>query len=88
MKLAFVALLIYLVLNVFVTKRINKSIYVNEEMKKLHKRLIWVLPFLGPVLIKNFFRKPKTKKIQTNTKTQRDKNAKYGGFYESGIGVE
>jgi hypothetical protein len=40
------------------------------------------------VLIKNFWRKPKTKNIQTNTKTQRDKNAKYGGFYESGIGVE
>jgi hypothetical protein len=88
MKLALFPLFIYLVLNVFVTKQINKSIYVNEEMKRLHKRLIWVLPFLIPVLIKNFWKKPKTNKIQTNTKTQRDKNAKYGGFYESGIGVE
>jgi hypothetical protein len=88
MKLALISLLIYISLNVFVTKRINKSYYLSEEMRRLHKKFIWFLPFLGPLLIKNYWRKPKTNKIQINTKTQRDKNATYGGFYESGIGVE
>jgi hypothetical protein len=88
MKLALIALLDYILLNVFVTKRINKSYYLSEEMRSLHKKFIWFLPFLGPILIKNFWRKPKTNNIQTNTKTQRDKKAKYDGFYESGQGVE
>lgn len=88
MKLAIIALLMYISLNVFVTKRINKSYYLSEEMRSLHKIFIWFVPFLGPLLIKNFWRKPKTNSIQTNTKTQRDKNEKYDGFYESGHGVE
>ncbi len=88
MKLVPLAILIYILLNVFVTKRINKSYYLSEEMRSLHKKFIWFLPFLGPLLIKNFWRKPKTNNIQINTKTQRDKNAKYDGFYESGQGVE
>ncbi len=87
MKLALIALLIYILLNVFVTKRLNKSYYLSEEMRTLHKKFIWFLPFLGPLLIKNFWRKQKSKNIQINTKTQRDKNAKYDGFYESGQGV-
>jgi hypothetical protein len=88
MKLALLALLIYILLNVFVTKRINKSYYLNEEMRNLHKKFIWFLPFLGPLLIKNFWRKPKTNNIKTNTKTERDKNAKYDGFYDSGQWIE
>lgn len=88
MKLVPIAILIYILLNVFVTKRINKSYYLSEEMRSLHKKFIWFLPFLGPLLIKNFWRKPKTNYVQINTKTQRDKNAKYNGFYESGQGVE
>lgn len=88
MKLVPIAILIYILLNVFVTKRINKSYYLSEEMRSLHKKFIWFLPFLGPLLIKNFWRKPKTNYVQINTKTQRNKNAKYNGFYESGQGVE
>jgi hypothetical protein len=84
MKLALIALLIYILLNVFVTKRINKSYYLSEEMRSLHKKFIWFLPILGPLIIKNFWRKPKTNNIQVNTKSQRDKNAKYDGFYDSG----
>ncbi len=84
MKLALISLLIYILLNVFVTKRINKSYYLSEEMRSLHKKFIWFLPILGPLIIKNFWRKPKTNNIQVNTKSQRDKNAKYDGFYDSG----
>jgi len=45
-----------------------------------------MLPFLGPLVIKNFWKTPKEKGLQINTKTQRDKNTTYGGFYESGLG--
>jgi len=88
MKLALIALLIYILLNVFVTLRINKSYYLSEEMRSLHKKFIWFLPILGPLIIKNFWRKPKTNNIQVNTKSQRDKNAKYDGFYDSGQVVD
>ena len=88
MKLALIGLLIYILLNVFVTKRINKSYYLSEEMRSLHKKFIWFLPILGPLIIKNFWRKPKTNNIQVNTKSQRDKNAKYDGFYDSGQVVD
>ena len=88
MKPILIALLIYVLLNGYVTKRLNKSYYINEEMRSLHKKFIWFLPFLGPLIIKNFWKKPKTNNVQTNTKTQRDKNTKYDGFYESGQGVD
>lgn len=86
MALALIALLAYILLNVFVTKRINKSYYIDEEMRSFHKKFSWFLPFLGPLLIKNFWRKPKKTTIQINTKIQRDKNTTYDGFYESGQG--
>lgn len=88
MNLVLFVFLVYILFNVFVTKRINKTTYLNEDMRSLHKKFIWFLPFLGPIIIKNFWGKPKTVKIQTNTKTQRDKNAKYNGFYESVKGIE
>lgn len=88
MKVVLFVFLVYIILNVFVTKRINKTTYLNEDMRSLHKKFIWFLPFLGPIIIKNFWGKPKTVKILTNTKTQRNKNAKYNGFYESGKGIE
>jgi hypothetical protein len=88
MKVVLFVFLVYIILNLFVTKRINKSTYLSEDMRSLHKKFIWFLPFLGPIIIKNFWGKPKKDNIQTNTKTQRDKNAKYDGFYESGKGME
>lgn len=86
MKRALIILLIYKSLNVFATKRINKSTYISEEMRKLLKKFIWVLLFLGPLLIRNFW-KQHQRSIQTNTKTERDKNTQYNGFYESGEGM-
>jgi hypothetical protein len=57
-------------------------------MRSFHKKFIWLLPFLGPLIIVNFWKKPKGPIIQTNTKTQRDKNSSYNGFYESGQGID
>ncbi len=66
------------------TISINKSDYLNEERRRLHKRLIWLIPFLGTLLIIGFWIKLKPK-FETMTKEEREK--KKGNFYESGIGL-
>jgi hypothetical protein len=76
---------VYIILNLFVTGRINKSYYLNEERRGLHKKLIWVIPFLGPLMIIGFWRKTRKMKVDIMTKEQREK--KNGDFYESGIGL-
>jgi len=76
---------VYIILNLLVTGRINKSYYLNEERRGLHKKLIWAIPFLGPLMIIGFWRKTRKTKFDIMTKEQRDK--KKGDFYESGIGL-
>jgi hypothetical protein len=63
-----------------------RPIYMDEERRKLHKKFIWLVPFVGPLLIAGFWRKAKKVKFDTMTKQQRDKNK--GDFYESGIGLD
>jgi hypothetical protein len=73
--------------NLFVTRRINRAYYLEEEMRRFHKRFIWVVPFGGPLIIAGFWRKNSEKiKLDTMTKQQRDKQK--GDFYESGIGLD
>jgi hypothetical protein len=88
MKLAIILFIIYLPLNIFITFRLNKANYINEEMRKLHKKLIWILPFIGPLVLKNFWKNEKTNKLHANTKAQRDQNLSSGSFYESGKGMD
>ena len=64
MKLALIALIFYILLNVFDSKRINKSYYLSEEMRSLRKKLIWFLPLLDPILINKNWRKPLTNNIK------------------------
>jgi len=85
-KIILIILVLYILMHVYVTKRISKAYYVEDKMKRFHRKFIWMLPFLGPLVIKNFWKTPKEKGLQINTKTQRDKNTTYGGFYESGLG--
>ena len=49
--------IVYVLLNLFVTIRINKANYLNEERRRIHKRFIWLIPFVGPLLIKGFWTK-------------------------------
>ncbi len=51
----------------------------------LHKKMIWFLPFIGPLLIKGFWARNSKERFDTMTKAQRN-DKKDGGFYESGIG--
>ena len=74
----------YLIFNIYVTIRINKSYYLSEERRKLHKIIIWLVPFIGPLILVNFWTRKKIK-MDTMTKVEREK--KKGDFYESGIGL-
>ena len=77
--------IIYLSLNIYVTRKINKACYLNEERRKLHKRFIWMLPFLGPLIIKSFWQEKEKDGLEIMTKDKRkiDKSS----FYESGSGM-
>ena len=77
--------IVYIILNLYVTKRINRSYYLTDQRRAIHKILIWYLPFIGPLLTIGFWRKERKVKFDTMTKDQR-KNDK-GEFYESGIGL-
>jgi hypothetical protein len=81
-----VVVAIYVGFNLFVTRRISKAFYMDEEMRRRHRKFIWFVPFIGPLLITGFWRKAKKVKFDTLTKQQRDKNM--GDFYESGIGLD
>lgn len=50
-----VILVSYIGLNIYVAKRINDAEYLYEGRKSLHKRLIWYLPFIGPLIIRSFW---------------------------------
>jgi hypothetical protein len=76
---------VYIILNLYVTKRINKSFYLNEERRGIHKKLIWAIPFIGPLITIGFWTKNNKVKGETMTKELRDKRK--GDFYESGIGL-
>ena len=80
--------IIYLIINIYVLTRLNKSYYMDEKMRRLHKILIWFLPFIGPLIFRNFWRKEKLNKLPTNTKSNREKHNLSGDFYESGKGMD
>ena len=76
---------IYILLNLYVINRIRKSYYVQEERREFHKKFIWLLPFIGPFLIRSFWQTRKDKPIETVTIEERKKENE--AFYESGIAV-
>ena len=60
---------------------------MDEEMRRFHKKFIWVVSFFGPFIIAGFWGKNSEGiKLDTMTKQQRDKQN--GAFYESGIGLD
>lgn len=72
---------LYISLNIYVSKRIKKARYLDEQRRKLHLRLIWFVPFLGPWIIKSFWKKPPDKlEIMFGEDRKRKPG---GGFYES-----
>ena len=65
-----VLFILYVILNVFVSSKINSAFYLKDERRRLHKMLIWFTPFVGPYLIKSFWLK-KDNALKTITKKDR-----------------
>ena len=50
--------ILYLSINLVVVRRINESrFYSDEERRKLHKKFIWMIPFVGPLMVRGYWRK-------------------------------
>lgn len=79
------ATLLYLVYTLYVNHRISSSFYLNKDRKKLHRVFIWLVPFLGPLMIRNFWKKKKSTRLEITTKDKRKIDS--AKFYESGIGI-
>ena len=73
--------LAYVLLNLWVTKKIERAKYYKEERKALHKRVIWMVPFLGPLMLRGFWKDRGKAKMEIITKVKR--KITQGGFYES-----
>jgi hypothetical protein len=76
---------IYILFTLFVRKKIVAAYYLKEERRRLHKKLIWFIPFLGPLMLRAFWKERK-ENIEVKTKFTRKKDR--SGFYESGIGIK
>ena len=80
-----ISVLIYTVFNIYVTKRINKSLYIDDSRRKLHKKFIWLIPFIGPLMIREFWKKGGAEPMKVMTKA--NKNLDKSTFRESGTGM-
>ncbi len=74
----------YLLFNIIVMYRISKARYLNESRRNIHKVFIWLIPFLGPLMIMSYWLSPEKITVKTKHKRKTEK----GSFYESGIGMD
>jgi hypothetical protein len=75
---------VYVIFTLYVYKRIGRARYINEERRKIHRKMIWFLPFIGPLMIRGFWTKQK-KKMEVHTKERRRKGK--GDFTENTGGI-
>jgi hypothetical protein len=59
--------------NLVVTRRLNRAFYMDDGRRLFHRKFIWLVPFVGPIIIIGFWRKTHAVKFDTMTKQQRDK---------------
>jgi len=78
-------LILYFIFNLYVRNRINNSIYLDEKRRELHQKLIWILPFLGPIIIYGFWKNKSKDELDVMTKSKRKHDK--SNFYESGKGI-
>jgi len=80
-----VLFIVYLILNVYVSKKINNAFYLKEERKRLHKVLIWLIPFIGPYAIKSFWSSKQNEGLKVITKKDRKIKVSYHGSGSSSV---
>jgi hypothetical protein len=78
-------LILYFLSNVIISKRLKKAYYPDKAMLSLHLKLIWLLPFIGPLMLYSFWKTSKPTKLKINTKENRKTESSQ--FYESGEGL-
>ena len=78
-------LITYILCNLVISKRLKKAYYPDKAMQTRHLKLIWLLPFIGPLMLYSFWKKSKPKKMKINTKENRKTESSH--FYESGEGL-
>ena len=66
-----ISIVAYLILNVYVFEKINTAFYLSEERRKLHKIVIWILPFLGPLMLRSFWRNRENDRLKVILKKDR-----------------
>ena len=76
-------ILIWFLYNFNFQSRLNKNKSIDEEFKKKYKRLIWILPILGPIIVTNAINNKSKSSQQLDSKQKAEKNH----FYESGKGI-
>jgi hypothetical protein len=81
-----IALLVYFLFTYHIQLKIESANYLDEDRRRLHKRLIWVIPFIGPQLIRSYWQKSKKQK-SLEVKTKGSRKSEVGGFYESNSGI-
>jgi hypothetical protein len=72
-----------LIYNFNFQSRLNKNKSINEGFKKKYKRLIWLLPILGPIIVKNAVENQSKNHQELDSKQKSEKTH----FYESGKGI-
>ncbi|WP_152425195.1 hypothetical protein [Nafulsella turpanensis] len=77
-------IILMFVVNLTVTRKIILANYQDEERRKAHLIILWVLPVIG-VLMTRFYWKKSSPKIKVITKNDRRSNS--GRFYDSGHGL-
>lgn len=77
---------LYVLVNLSVTKKITAAVYLNEDRRNLHKKIIWIIPFLGAWMLRAYWKTKQKKQLTTTTKQNR-KLEKGGSFTESGAGM-
>lgn len=80
-----VILIAYFIFTKYVNNKINKSLYLNESRRNSHKIFIWIIPFLGPLIIRNFWKTREDNELEIMTKKKRKQDK--SNFYESGKGI-
>jgi hypothetical protein len=78
-----ISLPLYIILNLIVSKKINQAYYLKEERRSLHKKVIWIIPFLGPLLIKSHWSKNEEKLKVTTEANRRNKRGNNTDNWES-----
>ena len=78
-----IILLIYFSYSYYFQIKISKTSSINTNFKKQYKRLTWVLPFLGPIIVLNAI-KNRSKKDKELSQKQKSEKVH---FYESGKGI-